>query len=198
MEISSNIDDNPQFTPHKIIRPIILTTSQANIVDMCIRLLPEFKIIVIKGESSSGKSVVAHEIFRRLDAEIELFDLCALAKNIDHEVSNQDLLNYFDTLLINLKLKMNNTQRELGIIYIRYYNRIIDVLGDCNAKVRFFLPLILKTVTETMSKNVRIVITAQGCLLPEGLHWCVDLTTTRADMEHVLRPYCLDGTISEL
>lgn len=178
------------------VKPIILTKSQVNLVETCIKLLPEFKILVIKGDSASGKYVVASELFRRVEAIVELFDLCYLAKYLEHEISNQDLLVYFDELIFNIKKRI--TARQLGIIYIRYYNRIIDVLGDHNAKSRFLLPLILKTVIDSMPENIRIVITTQGCLLPETMHWCVDLITTRADMEHVLQPYRIDGTISEL
>lgn len=82
-----------------------------------------------------------------------------------------------------------------GIIYIRHYNRVADVLTDCYAKVRFLLPLVLKTFSEKMPQDIRIVITTQGCMLPEGLHWCVDLNTTRQDMEHILRPFL--GIISQ-
>lgn len=212
---------------------ITLTPSQESTVNMCIRLIPEFKILVIKGESSSGKYVVASELFKRLNAIVELFDLCELAKQTSRDISNQDIVGYLDSLCLRLNEKAllrqelekvessvltkdtchkrrrlstsnsiyhnDNGRRDYStpkIIYIRHYNRVADVLTDCYAKVRFLLPLILKTFSERMGPDIRIVLTTQGCLLPEGLHWCTDLTTTRQDMEHVLRQLGFDGTIS--
>lgn len=170
---------------------IRLTPSQDNMVETCMKLIPEFKIVVVKGDSSSGKYLTVSEVFRRLNASVELFDLCALAGKLTHTVSNQDLIEYFNSLINRIP------SDRLGIVYIRYYNRIVDVLSDCNAKVRFFLPLILKSVVDNMPSNIHIVMTTQGCLLPEGLHWCIELTTTRTDMEHVLRPYCTNGILSQ-
>lgn len=200
MEISSGSDESVRFTWDSPLYPIILTQSQENLVQTCIKLLPAFKILVIKGESSSGKQVVAREVFERLDAVVEILDICYFAKNLDHEISNQDLIEYFGEMLGRLKRNMLLYNGNTGIIYIPYFNNIIDVLGDCNSKVRFMFPLILKYIidTELMASNIRIVITTHGCLLPENIHWCVDLVTTRGDMEHVLVPYVEGGIISNI
>lgn len=88
---------------------IILTESQESTVNMCIRLLPDFKILVIKGETSSGKYVVASEVFKRLDAVVEYFDLCEIARSTQRELSNQDLVDYLDRLVSRLNRRMNNT-----------------------------------------------------------------------------------------
>lgn len=182
--------------------PLILTPSQEATVITCLKLLPVFKILVIKGESSSGKYVVASELFQRLRAVKVPFDLCRFAMTLDHEISNQDLTKYFEDLFRELKEKMDIERRKVdstvtGVIYIRHYNHVADVLTDCSAKARFLLPLVLKNVSESMPEDVRIIITTHGCLLPERLHWCVDLTTTRGDMEHVLHPYCSSGVITK-
>jgi SpoVK/Ycf46/Vps4 family AAA+-type ATPase len=193
---------------NKRIDPIILTESQENTVNMCIRLIPDFKILVIKGESLSGKNVVAKEFFKRIGAVVEYFDLCELAKTVDRTISNQDLVEYFECLIKKLNIRMeainpnveklkNKKNKIPGIIYIRYYNRIADVLTDCYAKSRFLLPLILKTISETMPNDVRIVMSTQGCILPEGLHWCTELITTRSDMEHILLPFRKKEIISQ-
>ncbi len=177
----------------------ILTPSQINARDLCLRLIPEFKILVIKGESLSGKSIIANDISRQLNIITHHFNLCDLVKSIDHPLSNQDLIHYFSDIINNIitnPLYQNNSNKIAGLIYIRHYNRIIDVLTDCYSYARFLMPLILKNVSESMPNNIRILITTQGCFLPEGLHWCVDLTTTRQDMEHVLNLYCKDGIIS--
>ncbi|CAH6420843.1 AAA family ATPase [uncultured virus] len=264
---------------------INVTPSQETAIKTCIKLLPEFKIIVVKGESSSGKYTVANEVFRRTNAFVEYFDLCELAEQTTPEISNQHVVQYMKALLHRLQTKMSganepplikdkespnvdtkftkkrkfssrvlstklskisskksskksseesskessilSAMREgettsnhdedeelsrqlqnvdlkrpdmsrkrqiesmsnMGIIYIRHYNRIADVLTDCYAKVRFLLALILKTFVETIPHNIRILITTQGCMLPEGLHWCIDLNMNRDDMDYVLVPY---------
>lgn len=176
---------------------IMLTPSQESVVNMCIRLIPDFKIIVIKGETSSGKYTVASEIFKRLKADVAYFDLCELARDMCHIVSNQDIIIYLNKLLDEVNALMDYSLRKFpGIIYIRHYNRVADVLTDIHSKLRFLLPLILKTFSERMPPDVRILITTQGCMLPEGLHWCIDLTTTRQDMGHILNTYCLQNIIS--
>jgi len=188
------------------------------VVENCIKLLPQFKIIVIKGDSGSGKYTAVKEVFRRIDAVVENFDLCELSERTSNELSNQHVVQYLNFLLSRLETRMNYNlvQPEIGIrkaqkryrseiiddnvklisgrkipgiIYFRYYNRVADTLTDCYAKVRYLLPLILKTFTEKMPRDVRIIITTHGCMLPEGLHWCLDLPTTRQDMNHVLTPY---------
>ena len=228
-----------------------LTPSQEAAVESCVKLIPVFKILVIKGDSGSGKYTVAKEVFKRLNAIVEPFDLCELARSTSQEVSNQHVVEYLNSLLHNLEQRtraqspgdvLRNTTkrsrsnldkdvsnltihssdpqpsshkrykkstdmieplqnstykpRNLGIIYMRHYNRIADVLTDCYAKVRYLLPLILKSFTDKMPPEVRIVITTHGCMLPEGLHWCVDLNTTRQDMEHVVKPYLDHNYIS--
>lgn len=182
------------------IKTFNLTPSQVKSFDLCHRLISDFKILVIKGESMSGKSVVAREISKQLDVSTYNFDLCDLTKSLTHPLSNQDLVQYFADIILNIQ---NNTKYQKcssntikGLIYIRHYNRIIDVLTDCYSYARFLLPLILKNVSESMPDDIRILITTQGCFLPEGLHWCVDLSTTYQDMEHILNPFYHNGIIS--
>lgn len=218
------INMSPHFISSQFILPSHppypqLTLSQQSVVESCIKLLPQFKIIVIKGDSGSGKYTAVREVFRRLDAVVENFDLCELSERTTNEVSNQHVVEYLNFLLSRLESRMNldiirrpqkrrrisevdivddlsSTGRKIpGIIYFRYYNRVADTLTDCYAKVRYLLPLILKTFTEKMPPDVRIIITTHGCMLPEGLHWCLDLATTRKDMEHILTSY-IDHSIS--
>lgn len=189
--------------------PITLTTSQKTVVDLGLKLLPHFKILVIKGETSSGKYVVARELFRRLQAEVVAFDLCDFAGNLVEELSSQYIIRYLDGLLnvliknMNpgtepshkrqrltndfLNLSLGIAPKRIGIIYIRHYNRITDVLNDSNTKLRFLLPLILKTFIEKLPDHIKVVITAHGCILPECLHWSIELTTTREDMYTILQ-----------
>jgi len=216
-------------------KSILLTQSQENVVDTCIKLLTQFKILVVRGDSLSGKYTTVNDLFHRLNVKVAHFDLCQLARYTPHELSNQCVVDYLDQLLHTLEEPKNNTQKSTsqiepnslnircghvsklenntelseylginkvipkvrGIIYIRHYNRIADVLTDCYAKVRFLLPLILKTFSDKMPSDVRIVITTHGCMLPEGLHWCVELRTTHEDMEHILTPY-LDSKVITL
>ncbi|MEM0353951.1 MAG: AAA family ATPase [Thermoplasmata archaeon] len=191
---------------------ISLTPSQEKVVATSVKLLSEYKILIIKGEANAGKYVVAREIFSRLNAIVEIFDLCELAKRSTRELSNQDVVEYLDYLLQKLNSRMNSVTDGLsenrsyrvnrmgpGVIYIRNYNMITDVLADCYTKLRFFLPLILKTFSEKIPMDVRIVITTTGiCPLSEDLHWCIELQTTIEDMEHVLLPYLKRGIISSI
>ena len=174
-----------------------LTPSQESVVQNCIELLPYFKVLVIRGDSGSGKYTTAKEVFNRLDSVVENFDLCELAERTPRDLSNQHVVEYLNFLLSRLETRMTydgtdpscSRRKTPGIIYFRHYNRIADTLTDCYAKLRYLLPLILKTFVEKLPQDVRLVLTTHGCLLPEGIHWCVDLTTTRCDMEHIIDPY---------
>lgn len=200
-----------------IILPITLTPSQKRVADLCVKLLPHFKILVIKGEMSTGKYIVAREVFQRVQAEVVVFDLCEFAGNLVEELSSQYIIRYLDGLLSVLLKKMDpasdlpeisrkrqrvtlsnefvnlslgaikSEPKRTGIIYIRHYNRITDVLNDSNTKLRFLLPLILKTFAEKLPDHIKILITAHGCILPECLHWTVELITTRDDMKQILQ-----------
>jgi len=228
---NSSISMNTSFIPFKFNNTFILTPSQEHTVTTCIKLLPYFKLLVIKGDSGSGKYTVATEVFKRVNATVECFDLCELAKQTKHELTNQDLVEYFESLLNRLNNKMNRTipakrhhddddqrdssakrqrhdnhvnvihnntiRRTPGIIYIRNYNRIVDVLTDYYTKLRFLLPLILKNLMESLPEDILIFITTQGCMLPEGLNWCIDLKTTREDMEHIINPFVHNNIISD-
>ena len=184
-----------QNIPFEFPSSLVLTPSQEIAVTTCLKLLPDFKVIVIKGDSGSGKYTVVNEVVKRLNASVELFDLCELAKTTENELSSQHVGAYLDTLLLKLKNRMD--PNLIGIIYFRYYNYIADVLTDCYAKVRFLLPLILKTFSNAMPTNIKIIITTQGCMLPEGLHWCMNLSTTREDMEYILSLYRTSNIISD-
>jgi len=201
-------NSNKNFRMPEELPIIELTPSQEFLITNFIQLLPEFKILVIKGESGSGKYTAVNEGFKRINAIVENFDLCELAEKTKSSVSNQHVVEYLDILLSKLEARMNDKKRKRndsdldnyrkipGIIYFRYYNRIADTLCDCYAKHRYLLPLILKTFSEKMPKDVRIVITTHGCMLPEGLHWCLDLITSRKDMEHIMCPYINNNKIT--
>lgn len=221
------------------IPSVNLTTSQESLIQQSLKIIPHFKILVIKGESSSGKFTTVKELFIRLNAVVESLDLCTWASKLPNEISSQDIIHYLDSLLFNLNKRLNtpnnssnsdnegmesrkrprttvdnavgnafgnafgnlsltnNSQKNcFGIIYIRHYNRITDVLNDSNAKLRFLLPLIMKTFAEKLPEQIKIVITTQGCILPEGLHWTLELETTSADMRQVIEPYLQNGKLS--
>lgn len=193
------ISNYDKFSP-PLIDDLTITSSQEKTIKNCIKLLPHFKIILIKGDASSGKYVVAKELFRRTNAIVENFDLCDFAQNLTYDLSNQHIIKYLNSLYLTLQSKLNNDNNpHLGIIYIRHYNRIVDVLTDHNSKVRFLLSLILKTFVENIPQfaNIRIVITAHGCIIPEGLHWCVELTTNKDDMKYILDPYVNNNIITQ-
>lgn len=195
---SEGNDENNKktFIVSEEVKIIELTPSQESLIATFIQLLPEFKILVIKGESGSGKYTAVNEGFKRINAIVENFDLCELAEKTKSSVSNQHVVEYLDILLSKLETRMKSDRKVPGIIYFRYYNRLADTLCDCYAKHRYLLPLILKTFSEKMPKNVRIVITTHGCMLPEGLHWCLDLITSRKDMEHIIYPYINNNKIT--
>lgn len=205
---------------------VSLTPTQYSVMQQCIKLLPIFKIIIIKGDNGSGKFTIAKEIFNQTNAIVECFDLCKLGQMISpHELSAQFFIDYLETLLFNLNNNMNNANGERslrhslkrsrmeeiskfsllslngsrkgqGIIYIRDYHRIVDVVGDTNSKVRFLLPLLLKSFSEKLPADITILMTTHGCLLPEYIYWSLDLSTTREDMQHVINPYISNNAIT--
>src|SRR3989304_6839412 len=84
-----------------------LTPSQQIVMDDCIKIIPYFKIVVIKGDSGSGKYTVADKIFEQLDAIVENFDFCELARRTSNEVSSQHIVQYLESLLVKLNKRMN-------------------------------------------------------------------------------------------
>lgn len=187
---------------------ISLTPSQEDVVNTCIKLFSVFKAIMIKGDSATGKYTVAKEIFKRLNATVEYFDIYELSKYTNKTISNQELTKYFNTLLERLNSRMNKSEfnhyeigtikrEKIGIIYIRDYNIIFDTFTDCYSKLRFLLTLVIKLFIERIPNDIRILITCSGyCNLTDEIHWCVELKTTREDMEHVLMPFLRRGDIS--
>src|SRR5207253_251736 len=87
---------------------MFLTPSQTTAVELCLKLLPRFKIVVIKGETSAGKFVVATEVFRQLQAEVVHFDLCEFAENLKEELSSQSIIRYLNSLLTTVLNKMDS------------------------------------------------------------------------------------------
>lgn len=178
---------------------INLTCSQETVLEESIKLLPIYKILVIKGDSRTGKNTVAKKLFEKFDAIVENFDLCELSEKTSADVSNQHVCNYLKFLLNKLEIQMGShpNRKSPGIIYIRHYNRVVDTLSDYQSKLRFLLPLIFKTFTESLPRDVRIVITGQSCPLPEGIYWSLDLSTTKLDMEFVMKPYLDNKVITD-
>lgn len=193
-----------------LFNPLSLTPSQEATVESAIKLIDHFDLLVIRGDINSGKHTVATEIFNRLHASVVKFDLCEIATSITTPLTNQSVIDYFDDLLQQVRayvtptngprhhskrsrveddlanLSLQTSPRQLGIIYIRNYNRIVDVLSDCYAKLRHLLPLIIRRLVEKLPSNVKIVMTTYGCILSDYQHWCLELPTTREDMVHVL------------
>lgn len=162
-----------------------LTPSQERALEECEKLLGDFKVVVIKGEARVGKYTVVKELIARRNYPVVNFDLTTLGSSKDRELSNQHLTLYLQQLVGKLHDLSELQNRK--IIYIRNYNLVNDILTDCNSKLRFFLPLIMKNFFETLPVNFHVVITTTGCLLPEGFHWTLELGTTKEDMECILR-----------
>jgi DNA polymerase III delta prime subunit len=215
---------------------IFLTPSQQSVLESAVKLIHHYNMIVIRGDSGSGKHTVANQIFKQLNAVVIPFDLCDLAQSISTTLSNQHIVDYLERLLdraqkympkpisktsssstINtypkrlrssiedscpiedlqsLSLDDEFRSYQLGIIYLRNYNRVADVLSDCYAKSRYLLPLILRKFTEKLPPTIKIVVTTSVCTISEYLHWCLELSTTKDDMRSILNYYRDQGRIS--
>ena len=105
---SEGNDENNKktFIVSEEVKIIELTPSQESLIATFIQLLPEFKILVIKGESGSGKYTAVNEGFKRINAIVENFDLCELAEKTKSSVSNQHVVEYLDILLSKLETRM--------------------------------------------------------------------------------------------
>lgn len=171
----------------------VLTPSQSAVLATCLAVFPNFKVVVIKGESEAGKYVVAQELFTQVNAAVVYFDLSYMDPL---PLTNASIGRYLNGLHEDVQREMYEKKQPYGCIYIRNYNRVADVLMDANDPHRHLWLLTLKGFLETMNSRVRIVITTQGCLLPESLHWCCTLSTTRADMEQVLAAYVQENIIT--
>src|SRR3989338_446513 len=75
-----------------------LTPSQAQLLTKSRRLLQHFKVLVIKGDSHTGKHTVAMELFKQLSAMVIPFDLCGLATSLDVNLSSQHVIAYLNDL----------------------------------------------------------------------------------------------------
>lgn len=191
--------------PSPIRSEITLTPSQEKCVSESFILLTKFNFIFVKGESQSGKYTALLEMFNRYRYSYRIFDLCYLAGQYKEEISNQHIFSYLNKL--KDELLTSGSRRELGkriyddfghqgIIYIRYYNYVYDILTDCFSKLRFLLPLVIKTFLTTLPPNIKIVVSTTGYRMDDPLHWCVDLNTTKEDMAFILRKFDLREDIS--
>jgi len=124
-----------------------LTESQETAITTCMKVIPAFKVVTIKGDIGSGKYTVAQEIFRRMNASVVNFDLCEVARETTSTLSNQHVVSYLDSLLVKLTTdvappRRNNSKRgrsdealidtlsiksdpnRRGIIYIRNHTYV--------------------------------------------------------------------------
>lgn len=185
---------------------ISLTPSQDATVIYCMKLLTNFKIIVLQGKSGSGKHIIAEEIFRRSNIIVELFDLYEIIKSPQH------IMKYFDDLVskfqssttTNKRRKIDSIDNDVistslsqlsigkldtpikrnysGIIYIRHYDEII--------KIHPKFSLMLSLLHDSLPSNVKILITSvHQHELHQRIHWHTNINTTSIDIEHILRSY---------
>lgn len=165
---------------------ITLTKSQSDVLYKINMLLPYYSILTIKGDVLSGKYTILQKLIETTNCSVVNFDLTSLPV-----VSNEVIYDY----LVSLERKLEND--KYGFIIIRNFGRVCDILSDSNFPLRNMFPLIIKTFAERLSANVKILICGHGCMMPEGLHWYIDLHTTREDMQFVLRDYP-DSVVSDI
>jgi len=144
----------------------LLTSSQEKALKECVEFLAHFPVLVLKGDPRSGKHTVLRELFRRGNHPVVNFDLYRLSIDLDKELSNQRIISHLQELLVAVVQKVSafDDKSLYGVIYFRNYNQINDVLTDCNSKLRFFLPLIMKNFFDNLPDNIRVVISTNGCL----------------------------------
>jgi len=87
---------------------IKIISSQEQVITQCIKLLPEFNVITLIGDQSSGKHTIVKEITYRTQSQFETFDFTQLSKNSDS--SYQNIHNYLKNILTKLNTKLNFKQ----------------------------------------------------------------------------------------
>ena len=162
-----------------------LTPNQQEVFNQLQLLLPHYPILILHGDAGTGKHTIINHFNSLLHPTIIQFNLLTLISTINTKLTAQDVATYLMQLISEL---IASTPKDYGVLYIRDFSYITDVLNDCYAQHRYLLPYILKTITHSLPANIKIIITSRSRLIPDLDHMSITLINDLADIK-VLSQY---------
>jgi Cdc6-like AAA superfamily ATPase len=157
-----------------------LTPGQEKVISDLNVFVKSFNAIFIKGDSGVGKNYTVQQYFSQNTDKYDIItlDVCQLCKQLVHRLNSQDFVHYLESILPTIKQTEveydkvfdeldnradNRSKRyklnpnKLNIIYIRRFDRILDLVSDFRSENRLLTPIIFKKWLETLPHNVQIV-----------------------------------------
>lgn len=175
-----------------------LTVSQSKLLSSVKTFLPNFSIIVVKGETGIGKDYALSTYFRD-DKTYNVInvDICKLCQNLNHKLNAQDLIQFLDDLYPKQEHSTNeeSSQKRLrlsnvlhNIIYIKRLDKIFDVTTDFHSETRFLTSIIFKRWLERLPFATNIIVTSAIKIpTPVSSMITIDLDFNRADITTFLK-----------
>ena len=175
-----------------------LTPSQAKTVNSIKTFLPNFNILVVKGETGIGKDYALSTFFRDdKNYNVVSVDICKLCQNLNHKLNAQDLIQFLDDLYpkqehasddepSQKRLRLSNVLHN--IIYIRRLDKIFDVTTDFHSETRFLTGIIFKRWLERLPFATSTIITsAVKITTPVSSMITIDAEFTKQDIISLLK-----------
>jgi hypothetical protein len=175
------------------------TQHQREYIDELKSLSNRLSIIILKGESYSGKDFIVRQTFKELNVTPIEFNFCKLAENLPHRINSQDLIHYLDKLR-DRALSLENSQPivdSLGdntdtqtkrYIYIRRIDKILDVVADYQSENRFLAYLLLREWVQKLEPSIRVIMTSIiNTRIDTPYCWKMQIENNQSDLETILR-----------
>lgn len=110
----------------EFIQTVYLTPSQSGVLSTLKQLFKDFNVVLLWGATGCGKNTVASAFFHLEHIQPTIFDVCAFTLTLDHRFTVQDVIKHLDQLLP----EVGSTSVEPAYIYIRHFDRILELLND--------------------------------------------------------------------
>lgn len=156
-----------------------LTPNQLTSYNQLITIIPSYPIIILQGDAGTGKHTIFSHFLSQFHPIVHEFNLLELIPLISKNLSSQYILTHITDAIASLK---TCNEDQYGILYIRDFSYITDVLNDCYAQQRYLLNYILKYIVYDLPSNIKIIISTKNPVLPDFHHWTINVINTIEDI----------------
>lgn len=205
---------NQQQSPINTLIP-----SQQEVYERFRRLTKAFRVVVIQGESQTGKDYLVRYFFQEKGIIPVEFDICELCRQLKHRLSSQDFILYLEQLvekatLINTSNHNNSPERSDGegmlkrsplkrkkvYIYLRRFDKMTDVVSDHQSENRKLIDIVVQQWCDKLPSYIRVIMTSVSSVHIKGsYYWSCTLHHEKEDLESILRRYHVaESDIQEL
>lgn len=182
--------------------------SQQEIYDNLTQLSKKFAILILRGESGSGKHFILQHFFKRKHINLINFSICDLCRDSSHQISSQDLVAYFDSLTKKALERLQENKptpdkasdclrkkkSKKAYIYIRRLDLLHDILSDYGMRLRNLTKLVIMRWLEYLPKHIHVIITSSVSIKIDNVSsWTLELSPTPADIGCLLRSHHLSS-----